>query len=178
MSALSYDFLANRDVPSNESIIARCREVGFIVSGTTLLKPSSKEIIAWVKYGPNVTISEALTQDWTAKTLDRTPACGLKVPRVYHAFTRETASGTKIGYIVMEYIDAPDCDPSQVGEVSKAVRTLINLPAASACLGHIGGRSIVHSFFPDFIPIVDYKSAQDLNDHINNVSAYQHFITL
>ncbi|KAF8343681.1 hypothetical protein F5887DRAFT_886426 [Amanita rubescens] len=172
MPSSTYGFLANKDLPSEESIIARCRQVGFRVSGTTLLDESSQSVIAWVKYGPNVTISEALTQDWTAKTLDSTPACGLQVPRVFHAFTRETRSCT-IGYIAMQFIDAPDCDSGDVGEVAKAVQTLIDLPAPGATLGHIGGESIVHSFFPDWIPVADYKSVQDLNDHINNILKYK-----
>ena len=74
----------------------------------------------------------------------------------------------------MQFIDAPDCDSGDVDHVAKAVQTLIDLPAPSATLGHvggdIGGESLVHSFL-DWIPVADYKSVQDLNDHINNVSS-------
>ncbi|KAJ7716386.1 hypothetical protein DFH07DRAFT_354803 [Mycena maculata] len=171
MPSSTHGFLANEYLPSEEVIIARCRQVGFTASGTTLLDQSSQSVIAWIKYGPNVTISEALTQDWTAKALDGTPACGLQVPRVFHAFTRENPSCT-IGYIAMQFIDAPDCESGDVLQVATAVQTLIDLPAPGATLGHIGGESIVHSFFLDWIPVADYKSVQDLNDHINNILKY------
>jgi len=174
MSFSTYDFLFNKDLPSEDTIVTRCRQVGFKVTGTKLLDESSRSVIAWIKYGPNVTISEALTQDWAAKALSSTPGCRLLVPRVFHAFTRESSSST-IGYIAMEFIDAVDCGPGDVSDVANAVQTLIDLPAPGAALGHIGGQSIVHSFFPEWIPVADYRSIQDLNDHINNVSSCQRF---
>ena len=177
MPPSTYGFLAKEDLPSEEVIVTLCERVGFNVTGTTLADESSGSVIAWIKYGPNVTISEARTQDWTAKALESTPASGLQVPRVFHAFTRDRHSCI-IGYIVMQFIDAAECDSSDVHEVAKAVQTLIDLPAPGATLGHIGGESIVHSFFPDWIPVADYKSVQDLNDHINNVSACPRFRAL
>src|SRR5260370_13803315 len=131
MPPSNYGFLAKEDLPSEEAIITRCEQFGFNVTGTTLLDESSGSVIAWIKYGPNVTISEARTQDWTAKALESTPASGLQVPRVFHAFTRNTRSCT-IGYIVMQFIDAAECDSGDVHQVVKAVQTLIDLPAPGA----------------------------------------------
>ena len=65
------------------------------------------------------------------------------------------------------------CDSNDVELVAKAVQALIGLQAPpGATLGHIGGgtRSIVHSFFPEWLPNVDYKSDQDFYAHIHKVS--------
>ena len=148
MSSSAYGFLFNKDLPSEEEIVALCQRAGYEHGiGIRLLDQSSKSVIAWIKYGPNVTVLEARTQDCTAKALNDNPASGLRVPRVYHAFTRDTRTWT-IGFIVMEYVDAPDCDSGDVLLVAKAVQTLIDLPAPGSTLGHVGGGggSIVHSF--------------------------------
>jgi hypothetical protein len=168
MSSSAYGFLFNKDLPSDDEIVALCQKAGYDRTGIPLLDQSSQSVIAWIKYGPNAVIAEARTQDWTAKALGDNPASVLRVPRVYHAFTRPRRY--LIGYIVMEYIDAPDCDSGDVQLVAKAVQTLIDLPAPDAVLGHVGGGSLVHPFFLDWIPILEYKTVKDLNDHINNVS--------
>ena len=161
MSSPTYGFLSNENLPTEDDIVAHCRRVGYGVTGTTLLDDSSGSVIAWIKYGPHVTIGEARTQDWTTKALDDIPGSDLRVPRVFHAFTRNT-SAWSIGYIAMQFIDGADCDSDDVEIVAKAVQTLISLRAPSSTLGHIGDNSIVHSFFLDWIPIADYKSVQDL----------------
>ena len=99
----------------------------------------------------------------------------LQVPRVFYAFTVEYY-GCLIGYIAMEFIDGVDCDSNDVELVAKAVQTLIGLQAPPAStLGHVGGgtRSIVHSFFPDWLPNAEYKSNQDFYAHITKVSVCQ-----
>ena len=148
MSSSTYGFIPSENLPAEDRIVAHCRQVGHSVTGTPLLDDSSKLVISWIKYGPNVTIDEARTQDWTAKALDNTPDSGLRVPRVFHAFTRESSACT-IGYIAMQFIDGVDCDSDDVDIVARAVQTLISLRAPDSTLGHIGGSSIVHSFFLD-----------------------------
>lgn len=89
--------------------------------------------------------------------------------------SRDNTPGTwSIGFIVMEYIDAPDCDSGDVRLVGKAVQTLIDLPAPGSALGHVGGGggSIVHSFFGEWSLVPKYKTVKDLNDHTNNVSVH------
>ena len=153
--------------------MAHCLNLGF-VRGTTIVDPSTTLVIAWIKYGPNVTIDEARTQDWAAKALSRDAAnaSDIQVPRVFHAFTADYY-GCSIGYIAMEYIEGVDCDSNDVELVVKAVQALIGLQAPpTATLGHVGGgtRSIVHSFFPEWLPNANYKSDQDFYVHIHNVS--------
>lgn len=76
----------------------------------------------------------------------------------------------------MEFIDGIDCDSNDVDLVAKAVQALIGLRAPpTATLGHIGGgtRPIVHSFFPEWLPNVNYRSDQDFYAHTYNVSVCQ-----
>ena len=90
MSSSAYGFLFNKDLPSEEEIVALCQRAGYEHgTGIRLLDQSSQSVIAWIKYGLNVTVPEARTQAWTAKALNDNPASGLRVPRVYHAFTRQ-----------------------------------------------------------------------------------------
>ena len=138
MSSPAYGFLYNQNLPSEEEIVAHCLSLGF-VRGTPIVDRSTQSIIAWIKYGPNVTTDEARTQDWTAKALRDARVSDLQFPRVFHAFTREYY-GCPIGYIAMEFIDGVDCDSNDVELVAKAVQTLISLKAPPAStLGHVGG---------------------------------------
>jgi len=107
--------------------VAHCLNLG-LVRGTTIVDPSTTSVIAWIKYGPNVTIDEARTQDWTAKALRNAGASDVQAPRVFHAFTADYY-GCSIGYIAMEYIEGIDCDSNDVELVAKAVQELIGLRA-------------------------------------------------
>ena len=154
--------------------MAHCLSIRF-ARGTTIVDPSTRSVIAWVKCGPNVTIDEARTQDWTAKALRNAGALDVQVPRVFHAFTTNYYDNS-IGFIAMEYVEGIDCDSNDVELVAKAVQALIGLQAPpNATLGHIGGgtRSIVHSFFPDWLPNANYNSDQDFYAHIRKVSVCQ-----
>ncbi|KAI9507550.1 hypothetical protein F5148DRAFT_1276160 [Russula earlei] len=127
-----------------------------------VVDPSTTSVIAWIKYGPNVTIDEARTQDWTAKALRNAGTLEVQVPCVFYAFTADYY-GCSIGYIAMEYIEGIDCGSNDA---------LIGLQAPpTATLGHIGGgtRSIVHSFFPECLPNVNYESDQDFYAHIHKI---------
>ncbi|KAF9073782.1 hypothetical protein BDP27DRAFT_1215252 [Rhodocollybia butyracea] len=170
MSSSPYGFLYNPSLPSEEEIVAHCLNLGF-VRGTTIVDSSTTSVIAWIKYGPYVTIDEARTQDWTAKALRDAGALDIQAPRVFHAFTADYR-GYSIGYIAMEYIEGVDCSSKDGELVAKAVQALISLQIPpNATLGHIGGgtRSIVHSFFPEWLPNADYKSDQDFYAHINKI---------
>jgi len=168
MTSSNYGFLHNEHLPSEEAIVTRCGQVGYNITGTPLFDASPKEIIAWIKFGPNVTVHEARTQDFAAKAFANTPDSDVRVPRVFHAFTRKHPACT-IGYIAMQYIEGVDCNSGDVDLVAKAVQTLIGLRAPSLTPGHMGGGAVVHSFFLDWIPVADYKSVEDLDAHINNI---------
>jgi hypothetical protein len=126
-----FGFLANDNLPSRETIVALCQEAEYKCRGIPLRNQDSESIVAWVKYGGDVEMPEALTQDWVAKFLSTNPEAGVRVPRVYTAFWSDE-SGFRTGYIVMEYIDAPDCDEGDEQLVAGAVQTLISILCAWA----------------------------------------------
>ena len=99
---------ANLPSPDSEQIVVLCKNVGDKISGFPFADPSSGTLLAWFKYGPNVAMDEALTQAWVAEHLETKPEIGVKVPRDYMTFT-SAHSFCDIGYIIIEYMAAPDC---------------------------------------------------------------------
>ena len=77
-----------------------------------------------------------------------------------------------IGYIVMEYIDAPNCRNRDYERVARAVDMLIHIEAPSALPGQVGGGEVVHSFFPDWASGIKYQTSKELQDHVNGVSEH------
>ncbi|KAK0496103.1 hypothetical protein EDD18DRAFT_1353724 [Armillaria luteobubalina] len=173
MSAPNYGFLANGNIPSRETIVAVCQEAGYECRGIPLRNHPSGPIVAWVKYGANVTIAEALTQDWVAKYLSADPAARVRVPRVHMVFSIDNPEYC-IGYIVMEYIGAPDCDKSDYQLVSGAVEKLISIPGPTSAPGPVGGGRIIHTFFIDqWTSPITYDTVDDLQEHVNGVLKYK-----
>src|SRR5690349_2808200 len=109
MSIPERNFLADDNLPSRTAIVAMCQAAGYECRGIPLRNEPSGPIVAWVKYGPHVGMAEASTQGWVARFLSANPAVGVRVPRVYMAFSTDN-SDFPICYIVMEYIDTPDCN--------------------------------------------------------------------
>jgi hypothetical protein len=99
-------FISSTKICPEEEVVALCKRAGYRRTGIPLLGQSSRSVIAWIKYGPYVTVPEARMQYWTVKALNDNPVSSLRVPHVYCAFTRDTSACT-IGFIAMEYINAP-----------------------------------------------------------------------
>jgi hypothetical protein len=134
------------------------------------LTQPGEPIVAWVKYGPGVTIDEALTQDWIAKTLNAKLDGTVQVPRVYDAFLIITTAWP-IGFIVMEYIDAPDCTRKDIKLVAHAVQMLISVRGPSSTPGHVGGGPVVHTFLiDDRRSPFRYETVDELEQDVNGVS--------
>jgi len=68
-------------------------------------------------------MAEALTQDYVARFLIANSATGMRIPRVYVAFSRDN-SDCVIGYIFMQYIDTPDFGEGDDKLVARAVQTV------------------------------------------------------
>jgi hypothetical protein len=168
MSFSSPDFFPNEALPSNDDIATMCREAGYSRTGIAL-RDSSQSVVAWIKYGPNVTRAEALTQAWVSKVIHDNPTDGVRVPRVYKAFVLDTPD-CPIGHIVMEYIDAPDCGANDIQLVAQVIQKLISLRGPIPAPGPVGGGPIVHSFFVGWVSDATYNTVQQLEEHINNVS--------
>jgi hypothetical protein len=134
MSAPDFGFLANDNLPPHDTIVASWQAPGYDRSGIPLCNQPSGPIIAWVKYGPNVTMAEALTQDYVARFLIANSAAGVRVPRVYAAFSRDS-SYCVIGYIVMQYIDAPDCGRETISWLQGLCRRLVASKVRAPRLG-------------------------------------------
>jgi len=166
MLSASQVFRPKECLPSQEAIAAICRKAGY-GGKTILLCDSSNSVIAFVKYGPTVDLSEARTQDWVSNTVNDDPRLNLRVPWVYMAFEIRL-SGMSIWHIVMEYIDAPDCDANDFELAANAVQSLIGLKAQDAVPGPVGGGFIKHPFFPDdWCSNYAYDTVANLSKHIN-----------
>jgi hypothetical protein len=99
MSAPDFGFLANDILPSCDTIVAVCQAAGYDRSGITLCNQPSGPIIAWVKCGLNVAMAGLYCEVPHCQFSSRCAGPpGLSV--------RDT-SDCAIGYIVMQYIDAP-----------------------------------------------------------------------
>ncbi|KIO23191.1 hypothetical protein M407DRAFT_78393 [Tulasnella calospora MUT 4182] len=171
MSAADFGFLANDNLPSREAIVTMCKTAGYKCRGIPIHIQPSGPIVAWIKYGPNVTMAEALTQDCVAKVLSANPAAGVQVPRVYMAFSIDNPT-YPIGYIVMEHIDAPDCDEKDYELVAKAVQTLISVPGPNLVPGPVGGGCVTHTFFVEWTSAITYDTVEELQQHINGILRY------
>jgi hypothetical protein len=115
-------------------------------------------------------MDEAFTQAWVAEDLNTKPEAGVKVPSVYMAFARVQPGCWPIGYIIMEYIAAPNCKDSDYKRVAQAVNALIRVKAPSSVPGPFGGGPVVHSFFDDWGESgIKYKTSKELQDHVNGV---------
>ncbi|KAF8325328.1 uncharacterized protein EI90DRAFT_2999968 [Cantharellus anzutake] len=161
----------SEDVPANlpppEQIVALCKEAGYNRHGIPFIGPFGA-VLAWFKYGPHVTLDEAFTQVWVARHLNAKPEDGVKVPQVFMAFTSPHPACT-IGFIIMEYIAAPDCTSGDYERVAQAVNTLIRIKAPNSVPGPIGGGAVVHSFFPEWTSGIRYKTSKELQSHLNQI---------
>ena len=85
------------------------------------------------------------------------------VPRVYDFFKAHNSYFT-IGYIVMKYFAAPDCEESDAELVARAVEWLIQVPAPSNVPGPVGGGPVVHPFYCDWASCITYHTVDELQD--------------
>ena len=76
MSPSSQVFLQKESVPSQEAIAAICRKASYGL-GMRRISEEGYSVIAFVKYGPTVTLSEARTQDWVANAVNDDPRLNL-----------------------------------------------------------------------------------------------------
>ena len=169
MSQPISDFLLSDQLPPRHEIESICLNADLYGRGIAIRKSPDGPIVAWAKYGLNVTVAEALTQDWVARVLAADPTTFVHVPRVFDAFT-VPKTHFNIGIIVLEYIALPDCDKRDSELVAKAVQRLHDLKAPSLTPGPVGGGPAVHPFFLDWDSRITYKTVGELEEHINGVS--------
>ena len=177
MFSLDFDFLADDrpdNLPSRDQIVAMCKEAGRNHDGIPFPNHPSGPITAWIKYGPSVTVAEALTQDMVAKLLNADPKAAVRIPHVYQAFSTDDDilfdAESNLGYIVMEYIDAPDCEEGDFQLVAEAVQSLIAVRGPSSVPGPVGGGFVIHPFFAYERSPIRYATVKELERHVNGVS--------
>ncbi|KAI6139569.1 hypothetical protein BKA82DRAFT_4223110 [Pisolithus tinctorius] len=168
------------NLPGPEAIIQLCRDAARArfsatnsnsnyLRGVPLTYEShGATACVWVKYGPTITMGEALTQHFVAQAINGKADAAVRVPSVYLAFRSRC-----YGYIVMEYIDGSTCDDSDAELVAAAVRSLIAIRGPTAAPGPVGGGPIVHRFFADWESSVTYDSVQLLEEHVNRILAHE-----
>jgi hypothetical protein len=117
-------------------------------------------------------VTEALTQDWVGKVVNASPDAAVRIPKVYRAFEHGA-----FGYIIMEYINGPECDVSDAPQVAAAVECLIRVKGPTTAPGPVGGGPITHRFFVEWKSPVTYNTVQVLEKHVNGVRMYYSFHT-
>ena len=162
------------NIPDCATIIKQCFELGpgqataTNVSGVriTLEKSSDHDVSdIWVKYGGDITMGEARTQHFVAQYLQQKNSPAVRAPHLYLAFT-----WNGVGFIVSEYIYGQECDDSDDALIATAVMALISIPSPDSKPGPVGGGLIEHPFFYNRLSSIEYKTVEDLEDHVNGVS--------
>jgi hypothetical protein len=164
-------------LPTKQEIIKFCEEHG---SFTNHLKyPVDGSTLAYIKYGPSVTLGEAWTQIFAFNAFN---SSAILVPRVYWAFETRRASGIVFTYIFMEFIDGKtvrDCLEKHmpadhdwiIDAVANAVSQMMEFCVPQgAAPGPVGGGCIQHPFFKDRVAPKQYSSIEELQAAIKSVS--------
>lgn len=173
------------NIPDLATIIKKCFELGpqqitaINVSGVhiALEKKDEGDISdIWVKFGPSITMGEAMTQQFVQQHLQAGGSnCAVRAPRVYLAF-----KWGHYGYIVSEFIDGRMCNSTSTDAalVAAAIQALIAIPSPSSKPGRVGGGLMEHPFFICRTADIEYESVEDLEDHVNGVSLLHLSLTL
>lgn len=163
------------NIPDYEEIIAQAhalrpsQETAINISGARvpLNKKCATDVDAiWVKYGGSTTISEARTQQFVKQYLKSNNITTVRAPHVYLAFRYGHQD-----YIVSEYIDGRLCNKADVPQVAAAIQDLIAIQSPTTTPGPVGGGLIEHPFFVERESNIWYESVDELQAHINGVSA-------
>jgi len=179
MPSLVEVFIENESKPTNipcyETIIQQCfhlqtsQATDTNISGVQIALDKQFHLDVsniWVKFGRNITMGEARTQNFVAQHLQANRTSVVRAPHVYLAFT-----WGGFGFIVTEYIDGKICDNSDTDTalISAAVQAIINIPSPGLTPGPVGGGLIEHPFFMDRKSSIPYESVEELQDHVNGI---------
>jgi hypothetical protein len=161
------------DLPPLDSIVQHCAAAGYCQNGTYFAIEDIPRF--WIKYGTNITLGEALTQDHVGQIVNADPTSVVRVPQVYLVFLREPCR-----YIVMQYIagdtvahrqpSASRYAEGDLAAVAAAVKQLISLHVpADTSPGHVGGGPIGHDFFLECESTSEYPTVEHLQAQVNKV---------
>jgi hypothetical protein len=150
-------------LPTPGDVVLKCKNHGYGPSTVIMHSPDRSEA-AFVKYGPMVGMGEARTQNYIVNIVNSDKDVVVLVPRVHYAFRHE---GT--GYILMQYVDGNDCNQSDYEAIVLAVNRLRSIPSPTTSPGPVGGGPVSHRFFDEHQSSIQYSSAKELQQHVNNV---------
>ncbi|TDL24648.1 hypothetical protein BD410DRAFT_896824 [Rickenella mellea] len=138
--------------PGPNDILSFCRAAGW--DNVDIPFPSSDQPTAWIKYKPNVTRGEALTQHNVALAMNAIPNTAVHVPTVYLAFMDDGW-----GYIVMEFVPG------------RTVGQLFREPGVKRkdVPGAWPSRRRDHRFFTWRESAVAYRTFDMLQEHVNRI---------
>ena len=151
-------------LPSPDDIVIECQKHGHGPSAFKMHSPDNSET-AFVKYGPSIAMSEVRTQSYFASIVNKDEEIFVLVPTVYRAFRHQG-----VGYIVMQYIDGQDCTIDDYKMIANAIKRLRLVENPTISPGPVDGGIIEHSFFCDYRASIPYKTVEELQLHVNNVS--------
>ena len=176
MSSSPYGFLYNPTLPSEETIVAHCLNLGF-VRRTTIVDPSTTSVIAWIKYGPALPLTRRARSIGPRRfsvTLVPQTYKPLRIPCVYcrlrvlnwlrrhgvHGAYRLPLEQRRTSCESCPGVDRPPSTTNRDAWTHwwwyKFYCTLLQ-----------------KSFFPEWLSNVNYKSYQNFYAHIHTVSVCQ-----
>lgn len=167
------------NLPSLDTIVQHCAAAGYGQNGVCFEVDGVPRF--WIKYGRDLSLGEALTQNQVAQIVNADSASAVRVPEVYLVFFRKSRR-----YIVMQYVAGDTvasrnprpgkCSKRDLAAVVGAVKQLITLRVpADTQPGYIGGGPIGHDFFNEWKSTDEYPTVRHLEAQINRVSSYATF---
>lgn len=178
-------FLA-MELPSDTEIVAACEQQSLVdeTSYNGLLYPSRESPIAFIKYGPEQLgmKEEMRNQVFALQALEKLPPQerkGIQIPKIYRVIQRDG-----MVYVVMEYargktlaeLRAESAESELQGkyeQIANAIRLFLafDIPP-QVPLGPAGGGIIKHPIFKDTVASLEYKSVDQLQEHLTRVRLY------
>jgi serine/threonine protein kinase len=180
--------MALPQLPSDDEIVAACREHSFRDEGNNCFAyPSRETAVALIKYD-DMTFGikeEARNQEFAYQALQNLPEeerRGIQIPKIYRLIERGSAA-----YIVMEYVRGKtlaelkasdtegNCMREAYDQIERAIKCFLSFKVPDhAAPGPVGGGIIRHPIFKDTSASIEYASVDKLQGHLTKVGPNNH----
>lgn len=162
----------------DDEIIKYCQRHDVQSSQLLSERSSSRKVIKLatdvvVKFGLGVTIQEASAQQLAFQEVN----CEiLRIPRVYHFFSRPDPASGLIGYLIMEHIEGVTLERQNWNEPEVLTRVVEGLNAIHSIRskhpGPISGGEAHGSLWSEYGSGTAFRHVQDLESYLNDRLAY------
>lgn len=153
-------------LPTREQVIESCKIDYDKLQGKTnhtLWPGENGSPLFYIKYGPAITMTEAINQRYFFDKLKGIPT--IRIAQVFEAFQANAWT-----YIVMEYIRS--CGFASPNQIADAVALLLGVdPPPNAKSGPVGGGLMHHLAFKDRTASKVFSSNAELETAINHVNS-------